>query len=231
MAELKHVGRVIGTGKKCIVAYRTLPGDAYNCLIVPTENLSDSYHDAIISLVESNAGQASYEFAEALARTNFPDGYVMLTALHSQNKLIKISTDQIEMLPTHTVSIRLSELNQIIAEQRGTTVDELSLKSPTKIEPPQETTTETKVEEPKSALVELLTPEQKAKHFRSEADRLSKEAASLRRQAEELVPTTKKAKAETVEEPVAVEDAVANDKVTTKKVAKANVDSTEKASS
>ena len=66
MAELKHVGRVIATGKKCIVAYRTLPGDAYNCLIVPTENLPDSYHDAIINLVESNGGQEAYEFAEAM---------------------------------------------------------------------------------------------------------------------------------------------------------------------
>jgi hypothetical protein len=220
MAELKHVGRVIATGKKCIVAYRTLPGDAYNCLIVPTENLPDSYHDAIISLVESNAGQASYEFAEALARTNFPDGYVMLTALHSQNKLIKISTDQVEMLPTHTVSIKLSELNQIIAEQRGTTVDELSLKSPTKIEPQKvEDTKAAKAEEPKSALVELLTPEQKAKHYRSEADRLSKEAASLRRQAEELVPTVKKAKAEAVAETPEVV-------TTTKKAKVVNTDKT-----
>jgi hypothetical protein len=216
MAELKHVGRVINTGKKCIVAYRSLPGDAYNCLIVPTENLPDSYHDAIISLVESNAGQASYEFAEALARTNFPDGYVMLTALHAQGKLVKLSTDQVEMLPTHTVSIKLSELNQIIAEQRGTTVDELSLKSPTKIEPVIEKVKETEPADAKSALVELLSPEQKAKHYRSEADRLSKEAASLRRQAEELVPTVKKAKTETVVEEV----------VTTKKVAnKATVDS------
>lgn len=223
MAELKHVGRVIGTGKKCIVAYRTLPGDAYNCLIVPTENLSDSYHDAIISLVESNAGQASYEFAEALARTNFPDGYVMLTALHSQNKLIKISTDQVEMLPTHTVSIKLSELNQIIAEQRGTTVDELSLKSPTKIEPQKVEDTQPAKAEPKSALVELLTPEQKAKHYRSEADRLSKEAASLRRQAEELVPTVKKAKAEAVAETVSDTPEVVS---TTKKAKVVNTDKT-----
>ena len=215
MAELKHVGRVIGSGKKCVVAYRTLPGEAYNCLIVPTENLPDSYHDAIISLVESNAGQAAYEFAEALARTNFPDGYVMLTALHAQGKLVKLSTDQVEMLPTHSVSIKLSELNQIIAEQRGTTVDELSLKSPTKIEPPQDIAETVKSEESKSALVELLTPEQKAKHYRSEADRLSKEAASLRRQAEELVPTVKKTKAETVTEEV----------ITTKNVNKATVDS------
>ena len=57
MADLKHVGRVVATGKKCLIAYRTLPGDAYSCLIVPTENLPDSYHDALINLVESNAGQ------------------------------------------------------------------------------------------------------------------------------------------------------------------------------
>lgn len=213
MSELKHVGRVIGTGRKCIVAYRTLPGDAYNCLIIPTESLTDSYHDALINLVESNAGQAAYEFAEAMARTNFPDGYVMLTALHSQNKLIKISTDQIEMLPNLTTAIKLSELNQIIAEQRGTTIDELSLKSPTKIEQPRED----KVVETKEPAVPL-SPEEQAKKYRSDADRLSKEAASLRRLAEELVPTVKKGKTETVAETV----------VTATKV---KVDSTEKAAS
>jgi len=212
MAELKHVGRVIGSGKKCIVAYRTLPGDAYNCLVVPTENLPDSYHDALINLVESNAGQSSYEFAEAMARTNFPDGYIMLTALHMQNRLVKVSTDQVEMLPTTSQSIKLSELNQIIAEQRGTTVDELSLKSAVKEEPFKEKET-AKTEDPKTALVELLTPEQKAKHYRSEADRLSKEAASLRRQAEELVPTAKKVKTETVAEEVVTTTTAKKEKV------------------
>ena len=70
--ELKHVGRVTATNKKCLVAYRTLPGDAYSCLIVPTENMPDIYHDAIINLVESSAGQEANEFAEALDRTQFP---------------------------------------------------------------------------------------------------------------------------------------------------------------
>ena len=37
-----------------------------------------------------------------------------------------------------------------------------------------------------------LSDEAIAKKFRSDADRLSKEAAELRRQAEELVPTKKK---------------------------------------
>lgn len=200
MAELKHVGRVITTGKKCIVAYRTLPGDAYNCLIVPTESLPDSYHDALINLVESNAGQSSYEFAEAMARTNFPDGSIMLAALHTQGKLVKASTDQIEMMPTNAYTILLSELNQTIAESRGLAVDDLSLKSPVQTETASVTE---KVIAPKPVNVEPaipLTPEQQAKHFRSEADRLSKDAASLRRQAEELVPTAKKAKIDATKE-------------------------------
>jgi len=37
-----------------------------------------------------------------------------------------------------------------------------------------------------------LTDEDLAKKFRSDADRLSKEAAELRRQAESLAPTKKK---------------------------------------
>ena len=52
MVELKHVGRVKATGKKCLVAYRTLPGDAYHAVIIPTENLPDNYHDSLIQLVE-----------------------------------------------------------------------------------------------------------------------------------------------------------------------------------
>jgi hypothetical protein len=116
------------------------------------------------------------------------------------------------MLPTTSQSIKLSELNQIIAEQRGTTVDELSLKSAVKEEPFKEKET-AKTEDPKAALVELLTPEQKAKHYRSEADRLSKEAASLRRQAEELVPTAKKVKSETVAEEVVTTTTAKKEKV------------------
>ncbi len=208
MADIKHVGRIIGTGKKCIVAYRTLPGDAYNCLIIPTESLPDMFHDALINLVESNTGQSSYEFAEALARTNFPDGSIMLAALHTQNKLIKVATDLVEMLPRPAVSIILSELNQIIAEQRGIPVDELSIKQPDKQENAESTVTEAKkvpqedVTKTTSAsvnyeaepVIDESDPIVAAKQYRSQADKLAKQAANYRRLAEELVPTVKKEK-------------------------------------
>lgn len=194
MSELKHVGRVRTTGRKCLVAYRTLPGDAYSCLIIPTESLPDSYHDSLINLVESNAAQESYEFAEALARTTFPDGSTMLPSLHVKGLLIKVPTDAIDMTPTTSVSIMLSELNQLIAEQRGVAIDDLSLKPSEAEKRTEEAKAEsTRTEKPAEVTPASadLSPEQQAKEYRSKADKLAKEAAAFRRMAEELVPTKK----------------------------------------
>lgn len=207
--ETKHVGRLLKSGKKCVVVFRTLPGASDRCLVVPTEGLPDSYHDALINLVESNAGQFAYEFGEVLARTNFPDGSIMLAALHTQQRMVSVGTSEVEMIPTPGASIVLSELNQLIAEQRGVTVGDLAIKAPvndsnvevTEIgsahdispkagEDLHKTVDERKAEAAAAAVP--LTPEEQAKKFRSDADRLSKEAAELRRQAEALVPTKKK---------------------------------------
>ena len=208
--DTKHVGRLVKTGKKCIVVFRTLPGDSDRCLVVPTENLPDSYHDALINLVESNAGQFAYEFGEVMARTQFPDGSIMLAALHVQQRMASVGTSEVEMIPSPGASIVLSELNQLIAEQRGVTVGDLSIKSPATdpnveiteigaahdISPKAGDDLHKTVEERKAAEIlaaEPLSAEDQAKKFRSDADRLSKEAAELRRQAEALAPTKKKA--------------------------------------
>ena len=196
MAEVKHVGRVRATGKKCIVVFRTLPGDAYNCLIAPTENLPDSYHDAIINLVESSGGQSANEFGEIMARSIFPDGSVMLAALHTQGRLIKVSTDQIDMIPNSTTRIQLSELNQIIAEQNGVSVDALSLKSGITEKPEEHVQVQNvadiaPVTESTEVSIDPNDPIATAKYYRSQADKLAKQAAEFRRKAEELVPTKK----------------------------------------
>ncbi|MEY4331888.1 MAG: hypothetical protein RLZZ196_626 [Bacteroidota bacterium] len=212
MAELKHVGRVSATNKKCVVAYRTLPGDAHYCLIVPTENLPDTYHNSLINLVESAAGQESYEFAEALDRNFFPDGSNMLRTLHTTGRLIKAPTSAIEMTPTTGFSVLLSELNQIIAEQRGVAVDELSVRPSTPVEqtkeldipktknndnPAAKTTSSGDGVDNSSMPTSMAMPttfdsvDSEAKFYRSQADKLAKEAAAFRRKAEELVPTKK----------------------------------------
>jgi len=213
--NLKHVGRIKTNGRKCLVVFRTLPNDAFNCLIVQTENLTDSYHDALINLVESPSAQNANEFAEVLARAVFPDGSTMLPSLHAKGNLVKVPTDLVEMMPNNSVTILLSELNQMIAEQQGVSVQDLAVtdgkaKSEMKeiatakdISPTsnntdpvidQGRTTSASVNEAEQELtVPSGTPEDVAKFYRSQADKLSKQAADMRRKAEELAPIKKKA--------------------------------------
>ena len=206
MRSLKHVGRIKATNKKVLVAYRTLPGDAYSALVIPTENMPDEMHNAIINLVESPAAQEAYEFAEALDRTQFPDGSRMLPNLHINGRLLKVDTSQVEMTPTLNASILLSELNQMISEQRGIAIDDLHIapgshdkaevrevasarELPAEKADIGKTTSASAVE---TAPETFDSPESEAKFYRSKADKLAKEAAAFRRKAEELVPTAKK---------------------------------------
>ncbi len=209
MVSLKHVGRFVANGRKCLVAYRTLPGDANNCLVVQTENLSDDQHNALISLVESSAAQDANEFAEVLARAPFPDGSVMLANLHVNGKLVKVPTDQVEMVPNFQTKILLSELNATIAQQLGVAIDDLAITDPRKLnsdtevkeiatvkDMPSEKADVTKTTSASVNETEVPTSftsaEAEAKFYRSQADKLAKQAAEFRRKAEELVPTKKK---------------------------------------
>lgn len=196
---IKHVGRMKSTQRKVIVAYRTIPGDPYSAVVVPTEILSNDEHDTIIQCVESPTGQNAYEFCEAMARTQLPDGRNLLAGLHTTGRMIKVSTSEVEMTPDTKTVINLDELNQIIAEQKGVSLEDLALKgaenTPTTVE---DVAT---VEEVPSTIVgdaleagtdEVISDEQLAAKYRSDADRLFKEAKRLREEAEKLVPTKKK---------------------------------------
>lgn len=212
MQNLKHVGRMVGTKKKVLVAFRTLPGDAYSALVIATESLPDDYHNAIINLVEGPAAQESYEFAEALDRAMFPDGSRMLPSLHAKGRLLKVPTSQVEMTPNTSATILLSELNQMIAEQRGIAVDDLhiqpsvkdketeikevaSVRNMTEAKDDVTRTTSSSVNESVEQVAPSdASPEVQAKFYRSQADKLAKQAAEMRRKAEELAPTKKKTK-------------------------------------
>jgi hypothetical protein len=195
---LKHIGRMKNNQRKVIVAYRTIPGDAEHAIVVTTENLAADEHDSLMKLVESNAGQTAYELAEAMARSVLPDGRNMLAAFHATGKMIKVPTNTVEMTPDTRTTIVLSELNLMIAQQKGVSIDDLALKGTNKKvetigtvnEVP--TKTETVVEAIQAPVDGVLTDEQIAAQYRSQADALYKEAKRLRDQAEELAPTKKK---------------------------------------
>jgi hypothetical protein len=207
---MKHVGRFKKNRRKVVVAYRVIPGDADHCLVVQTESLNSEYHDSMIRMLESNAGQTAYEFAEAMSRATLPDGRNMLAAFHREGKLTKMPTEDVEMTPNMQSSIALNELNSIIAEQKGVTVADLAIgadrvkKTPENSGPKMEAvdaaTQYTDAKLPNTeAVAEMntvddvivteekpLTDEDLAKQYRSQADALFKEAQALRKAAKEL---------------------------------------------
>ena len=205
----KHVGRIISNKRKVIVAYRVVPGDPDNCLVIQTENLSADEHDSLIKAVESAAGQEANEFGEAMARVTLPDGRNMLAGFHTTGKLRKVPTELVEMTPTNNDTVQLSELNKIIAEQQGVTIADLAIKGPDgeTVVPAvdsTETVDPTKVytssPEPATAKTDgVMSDEDLAASYRSQADALFKEAKQLREQAEELVPTKRKSSKKTME--------------------------------
>lgn len=179
--------------RRVVVAYKVVPGEPENCIVVTTENLAAEEHDTLMKLVESAAGQEAEDLATAMARTPLPDGSNMLARFHTTGKMVKAPTNAVQMMPNRNTTILLSELNEAIAQQRGVTVADLADANSTKTEPQAEVvaTADTANVEVTPTTDGVLTDEQIAAKFRSDADRLSKEAAALRRQAEELVPTKK----------------------------------------
>jgi hypothetical protein len=121
--------------------------------------------------------------------------------------LKKFETDLVVMSPTANDSVQLDQLNVLIAEQRNCTVDDLYTfvsgapkKSDATVEDIAKVkdlapSVDTDIPAPvraQAASTEALSDRDIAKSYRSQADAMYKEAARLRKEADELDPPQKK---------------------------------------
>lgn len=196
---MKHLGRIIKSNKRVVVAYRVIPGDPDNCLVVSGDSLMAEEHQALMKLVESHTGQSSYELAEAMFRSSLPDGSNMLTSFSATGKLLKMPAKAVEMIPDSYSSVNLAELNEMIAEQKGCTVGDLALKDISKKDPEDSKESAT-VEQQSTAAQQVsqepLSDEDIARDYRAQADSMYKEAKRLRAEADKLAPRTRKKKSD-----------------------------------
>jgi hypothetical protein len=194
---MKHVGKMKNNGAKIVIVYRTLPGDPLSALVVGTNGLGDTYHDALMNLVQDNSGQQANELADILSVRKFPDGNNMLEALHNRGNLKKVPTSGVLVTPDTQTTIPLDELNIIIAEQKGVSIEELAI---TDGKTPNKKTASVK-KAPEVVQVEeiVLSDDMSATALRSKADALFKQAQQLRKQADALDPPKSKAKKVSVE--------------------------------
>ena len=203
---LKHIGRINNTGVKVLVVFRTLPGESNMALVLPVTQLSDAYHDSIMTMVETDQCQEAFELGEMMFIRTFTDGRPMLQAMQADGRLQKVATDSVTMTPTTNDTVLLSSLNTLIAEQKNCAVDDLytfvkgAPKVKTEVTQVAEVkdlapTVDTDIPAPvraQAATDAVLTDKDIAKSYRSQADAMYKEAARLRKEAEDLDPTVKK---------------------------------------
>ena len=195
MGSFKHVGKIKNTGVRVLVVFRTLPGESDKALVLPTATLPDAYHNSIMELVETDQAQQSFEFGELMFVRLFPDGRPMLQAMQSDNRLQKVSTSNVIMTPTNNNEVSLDQLNILISEQKNCTVDELCtfVKGASTEKPKTKEVVEKESATKLQASNDVpLSDEDIAKSYRSQADAMYKEAARLRKEADDLDPPKKK---------------------------------------
>ena len=167
-------------------------------------------HDSIMKSLESAVGQQADNFAEALFRSMLPDGRNILEVVHKEGFMKKVATNQIVMTPTPAQTIRLDELNKLLAEmalgedaiKRMAEIDAQSgLQAKKRDNSPKknrEVGEPAKVAEvaplqagPNDVLTdEVIAAQQlaQATRMKAEAKSLLAEAARLEKEAESLVP-------------------------------------------
>jgi hypothetical protein len=125
--------------------------------------------------------------------------------MHGRGLLKKVPTTGVLVTPDNKTQIQLDELNELIANQKGIPLAELAIKEEGEViieekAPPTKNKWDKAREDKAAAKVAEETPAQtfdlSPAEMRSRADALYKEAARLRKEADELDPPKKKTKSE-----------------------------------
>ena len=113
---IKHVGK--HGDRKVAIVFREVPGEEHMCLVVYTETLPISMHDALMRAIESPATQAAENLGDALFRELFSDGRPMLQTLHAEGMLKKVQTKQVVVTPNPSSHVNLEEMNEILRKMK-----------------------------------------------------------------------------------------------------------------
>jgi hypothetical protein len=197
----KHIGKVISTGRKCVVVFReiyddtgkVLEGD--HCLVVETDSLSDNEGNDLMRITDSQVGQQSGNLFEVLNRERFTDGTNALIYLDAKKRFKKYPTNQIIMTPTPNDTIRLDVLNRVIAMQKaGLTEQQIqnAIQDDSDGAPRKETTAQiTPSPMPDLLTEEVVSDDTIAKNLLVQAESFEAESNRLREEAYALVPSMK----------------------------------------
>jgi hypothetical protein len=113
---IKHVGK--HNNKKCIILFKTVPGEDHMCLVAYPDTMQRHIHDDLMSALESEPGQQAAELSDYLFRYTLSDGNNALETLHREGMIKKVPTNQVIVTPNAKSTVRLDELNDILGKMK-----------------------------------------------------------------------------------------------------------------
>lgn len=195
---IKHIGK--HNQRRVAIVYRQVPEEDHMALIMYTDSLPQMLHDESMKVLESEIGQNAKDLADALYRHIMPDGNNCLVTLHRTGFLKKVPCNQIIVTPTNKATIRLDELNSLMAkiEAGGEAAQQLAdidanrgtkgvLQEGRELGEPKFTVENSALSDADIANQRL----EQAKKMESDANLLLEEAARLKQEAQSLLPTVK----------------------------------------
>lgn len=201
---MKHVGK--HNSKRCVILFRTVPGEEHMCLVIYPETMPRHIHDDIMKALESESGQQAKEFSDYLFRYTLVDGTNALHTLHTEGMIKKVPTNQVIVTPDMKSNVRLDELNTILnkmalGEEAIKEMAELDrnsgmvTKKRNNVQPgrdlgdiraPRESRSQPAIVENTISINDVLTDEQMATQRLSQAQKMQNEARALLAEADRL---------------------------------------------
>jgi hypothetical protein len=119
MSNLKrHIGRIRNTDRRCVVVYMQIPGKTDHALVVDTDALPDSLHDALQEVVQSHEGQSTVALANLLSRRIVPHlGVDIMNVLHARGSLQAVPVDNVVMYPSPNSPYPLRSIIEMMGGQ------------------------------------------------------------------------------------------------------------------
>jgi len=186
---MKHIG--ISNERKVAVAFRNLPNEPTQCLVVYYEELPQTMKDSFMLCLEGAEAQAAPNLSDVLHKFTVPNGDKLLGALHMGSFLEKVATDKVTLTPNAQSSLLLRDLNNILDGAGGAVgnTPEPVASMPARDINADGTITPTGIE---ASANTALTDEAIAADLRSQAANLQAEANRLLDEANDLVPAPAK---------------------------------------
>lgn len=210
MTQLKHVGMVRNTGRRCVVVFRELyddhghVSDENTCRVFETDSLPDQENLDLVRIVESEPAQATGDLFNVLARERLANGMTALSWLAQNGRLREYPTDSIDLRPDANTSLPLNRLNKIVRmQQAGATQKDIEIamaNDPSMASRDTETAMQvinetvdldTVLPESETSSAGPLTDVEIAKSRIAQAEEFERQATQMREEAYVLDPTLK----------------------------------------